>query len=424
MELHKVISSLIASNKAITQKKVTDGLFMNQSQLSKWLGSGFLLSDERQALVVRKVLDLLTEPGVADLKENQEDIATLETYLLGVELKSPKDIVPDQPIYPNYPTYVSRDAEKVFKQRTSQVPFQLTIVGGKKTGKSSFLLFVKKELESNLVMINCNDFDLADSSFEEWMAKTIMSQCPWVKNRLRSNDIFITWFERNVLTNLPETKTAVTLIIDQIEKLEPKVGAECFQLLRRMMNQRALSASFKALSFIVACDEAYSCHPDIDEYSSSYIRAAQMIDLNNFSDSAVDDLVKNFDISKNSEEIAFWLTEHFSGHPYLTYQATYQLASGVSQEECLNLSQEVLWEDIFNPMQGYWPKKLIDQIKRDFLAHDNNKTFISLTTLTPRDQDCLNQSGLFKTNDEYALCCISLWVQNTLIKYFKDKKNA
>ena len=421
--LHKIVSTLTSKNK-LTQADIVEGLSIMQPQLSKWLRTGFLLNEERQALVMRRVIDLLKTKNKYELKENQEGIAALEAYLSRAEIKHSKDISPNKPIYPNYPTYLLREAEPFFKQRMVQTPFQFAVMGGKKMGKSSFLLYAQQQLEpsSTVLTIDCDDFDPA-ISLEQSMAKTIMKQCAWVENKLRANN-FVKWFEANVLVSLP--KETITLMIDHMEVLDVQKAAEHFQLLRRMMNLRASNASFKKLNLMIACDEAFPCHPSIDEHSSSYVRAAQMIDLDNFSDNNIEKLAEVFlDEGENiDDEKIDWLTEHFSGHPYLTYQAIYHLQKGVTEQNCLALLDTKLWEDIFQPMQNYWPPTLITKTKEILLQHEDTDALAIFTGFSPLYQDCLSHSGLFNINDKEELTCVSLWVQNTLIKYFNGELNV
>ena len=177
MALHKIVSTL-ASNNDLTQEIIVRSLDIQQPQLSKWLKTGALLNEERQALVMRRVIVLLINKERHELEENKEAIATLEAYLFKVEIKQPTDILPNKPIHPNYPTYLLREAETFFNQRRVNPPFQFAVMGGKKTGKSSFLLYAQQQLEpsSTVLIIDCDDFD-PTISLEQSMARVIRKQC-------------------------------------------------------------------------------------------------------------------------------------------------------------------------------------------------------------------------------------------------------
>ncbi|MGB0385081.1 MAG: AAA-like domain-containing protein [Ardenticatenaceae bacterium] len=239
------------------------------------------------------------------------------------------------------PFYVARDADAHFKRLILQNAPPIIIRGARQTGKTSLLAQgIIHAREHNLKVVH---LDLqavgqthlqAYDHFLRYLAESIVSelgldrwdpdlvQKAWSSPRRSAPDKLSRLLSRDIL---PKSDKPIVLALDEADYLlEFDFRADFFGLLRSWHNRAATDRRWRKLNMVLVI----STEPHLliaDPYQSPF-NVGKYIDLKDFSKEQLRDLAQTYRLPLQESEMG-QLMALLNGHPYLTHQALYTLAT-------------------------------------------------------------------------------------------------
>lgn len=265
-------------------------------------------------------------------QENKESQPALQVDSDGIDMPIP----PIGAISGQF--YVTRDADALFKRLTLQKGTTIIIRGARQTGKSSLLaqgIIHAREHHVNVVHLDLQAVGQRPlqvyDHFLRYLAESIVSELEldlnlvenaWSSPYRSAPDKLSRLLRRDIL---PKSDKPIMLALDDVDELlKFDFRTDFFGLLRSWHNRRATKPLWSKLNIVLVI----STEPHLliaDPYQSPF-NVGKNIYLKDFSKEQLHDLAQRYRLSLQESEID-QLMALLNGHPYLTQQALYTLAT-------------------------------------------------------------------------------------------------
>jgi hypothetical protein len=238
--------------------------------------------------------------------------------------------------------YIERPGDKViYNQLAGEKGATVIIKAPRQMGKSSLLMRGREFAVGAGKRAAYMDFQLLDTntlSNEEVLYKRF---CRWIVSRLKLKDtipdiddswddimgsvwLCTQYVEEEILPALDGQR--VTLAIDEVDRLfSTPFSSDFFGMLRSWHNNRALDETWRSLDMVLVIST--EPHMLIDNLNQSPFNVGVTIALDDFSPEQVAELNHRHGSPLTQGQLDA-LVDLIGGHPYLTREALYQVATG------------------------------------------------------------------------------------------------
>jgi len=236
------------------------------------------------------------------------------------------------------PLYIRRHADTRLEQLLKSAPPIIAILGARQMGKSSLLIRGKDYAEksgSSTVFLDFQEIygSSHSSNLDSFLKHLAYVLADWA--RVSFSVVDTVWatplsikvklsrlVERSILENL---QGPLVLFMDEIDiLLNTNFCVDVFSLFRSWDSRSALSDTWRKLRIVMAI----STYPSllIDDPHQSPFNTGMLIELDDFNGLEVHDLNEKYGELLSSPQVAEMM-KLLGGHPFLTQQALYSLAS-------------------------------------------------------------------------------------------------
>lgn len=415
MPIASKIKALISPETGLTITNLSELTGINKGQLSTFVNKNGPLAQDKQVQLVKFLIEqgeaiaarCNDAKGKAALAAKFAELAEFEPYQIRHGEPNPLNCA----VLYGQECYIEREADKQLATRLAR-PFVLAIIGGPKTGKTSFTHHIKVLAEQQGRVVRLDGRQFKHASVVEWLFQvTAEAFDEHFDIHPRDWDEVVDWLVRHVLIG----KQPCTFIFDHIEVLGDKCGSLSAGW-HHVLNQVRDEPILKTLGLVLVSDQAAQVMHDAVFFGSNLLQRATWICPGNFTKGQVDALLRRV-LATNTRPFEFkdglsveevW--RKFEGHPFLTHVYVHTFANSaptqaanLAEKACQRVFADVLWPQLRENVYA-------DQLA----AHFRTTADVNLTT--SRHQLKLQESGLVherKVDKKHSLVCTE-WVAEQL----------
>lgn len=341
----QAIAKLVRSTNKLTLSALAQQAGVNRGQLSAWVNGGGSLKTDRIPLLIETLVSEIDKHAhlpLTFLESNANEIEFLRslTALSNKPTTGAAALAPlDAAISPDHVGFCIREVERdLFKRIKSEPPISLSIVGYRKTGKSTAANWVYDKTKSTSLALYYKLDEAANCSSAEalmkWLDEETQQQLD-VNFRfpITEPDELPDWINDNLLSRRQNLSDCVHLIFDGVDLLQNDAQCALLLALHFYFTAKVRNENLDFVNIILSLDTwssilggsdrgTDSLPDDIKEAAASLFRESHTVRAGNLYYGSLLELVARrvpeTQLQGQSSYIAGILWSQFHGHPWLT----------------------------------------------------------------------------------------------------------